>query len=195
MYYNDDLKIMFLSTPKTGSTAVTHALKKAYDFKWDRYGMDHRIRDITGFGRHTPLDHDLESEGWLVLTAVRNPYDLLVSWYYHHIERKTYTGVFNAVFVNQLISNGMSGRYFPKKHSLLSLHLDYATHILRWEDLEHQLNNVLSIRELDPVELQVVNPSRLREHKTYEEYYEDEIFRKFVATRFSYDFERFQYSF
>lgn len=77
-------KFIFLATPYTGSMSVARALKKipgafaAYD---KRHGVGHHacLTDV----KRVTADKLTGSE--TVLVAVRNPYDILVSWYLRNL--------------------------------------------------------------------------------------------------------------
>lgn len=92
----DDLKIMIVSTPKTGNTWVKHLLSNVYDLPIVRVGKAFSLSEVGALGpgwiiqqHYTPHADLLEwakHNSVVFLTTVRHPCDVLVSLF--HFVRK-----------------------------------------------------------------------------------------------------------
>ena len=76
---------------------------------------------------------------------------------------------------------------------LWSMHLPFCTHILRFESLGDDLNNVLAIRGLEPVELPFDNTSKGRNNKHYRDVYDKET-KMYIANRFAEEIAELGYN-
>lgn len=191
-----DSKMVFLETPKTGTRAVHSALDEI-GFVVELAGNPRLRNESPKYGRyshHLPLDHKL-SPDWLVFSAVRNPYDLLVSWYFHIKRGNKYQGNFGIKFVKHLLYSLYTEKYFPDKNSLFGLHSEYTDVFIHQEDLEKELNEVLIQRGLPAVELEKRGVESKRD-RDYRKYYEGNgSFVDFVRRQFKRDFEDHAYTF
>jgi len=153
-------KLIFLEHPRTGSTSVRHALRSVG-------GQPHK--------RHTKLRGKEPT-----MSVVRNPYDLLTSWWI--IAGKDQT------FAEFII--GCNDPFMVRNERLFYfLETDY---ILTFEYLETELNDVLHKLKIRQVRLPHHNPTKGKHD--YRQYYDDKT-RSLVAKRFNIEIERFGYAY
>ena len=158
-------KLVFLEHPRTGSTAIRAAIRK--------------------IGGHTRKRHSLVQPVGLERTVatVRNPYDLLVSWWLVIKERTGSWKDFGR-FLDEYDNPNMlrDGRLFYFE----------AYHLMRYETLQKDFNIVLSSARIRPVKLNRLNmtPGKL----SYKSYYTPETIA-IVKDRFAEDLEEYGYGF
>ena len=160
-------KLIVLEHPRTGSSAVRAALKS----------IGGRTR-----GRHTLVK---PTQGEMVAATVRNPYDIVVSWWLN-TKGKWHTLKFSD-FVSDYIGNSLFTR-----GGKLFYFMDHVTMMMRYETLERDLTNVLKLVQLPPVSLKHTN---ITENKLpYTSYYTPAI-QEAVAQRWGDEIEGFGYGF
>jgi len=134
------------------------------------------VRDLGGqlYGSH----HDAEERwcrpildaGGIIMSTVRNPYDLLVSWYFHYKARRgTQANDMESFKVWLPQQLGSPNQYIRKG---LFFGLPWTNRVLRYEHLQTDLNAVLVEVGLAPVTLEQVNVSTHREGRRYQEMYD-----------------------
>jgi hypothetical protein len=74
--------------------------------------------------------------------------------------------------------------YFPEPDCMWALHAPVSDYIVRFENLEADLNEWLAVYGLGPVTLPVENVSETRADRPYQTYY-DEPTRRYVEERFA----------
>ncbi len=181
MYVSHELKIVYFGVPRTGSRAVAQFLKERH--KAHAVGKSVRLGEHHGIDPHT-LKRCREFD-YRIIATVRNPWDVIVSWWHHNPE---WFGKPNAEFAQ-------FARRFPrhqKNKYLLEdrLFLRYtreATHVIKWERLEKDLARVIR----QPVELPVLGAS---DRQPYQTYYDAEL-RDFIGEAFAEEIAQFKYSF
>lgn len=157
-------KLIFLEHPRMASTSLRKALVKV--------GGEPRKR-------HTFLKARRSKER--TVSTVRNPFDLLVSWWIVIGQRQGFKSF--ADFITTCIDPFM----VQQERLFYFLETDY---ILRFESLESDVNIVLKTRGIRPIILAVENKTLDKKH--YREYYDD-VTRPLVMARFGAEIERFGY--
>lgn len=138
MYVLKNKKIAFIGHPRTGSTAIGHVLTEHLGF--ERVGTYHGI-----------VPEIIEPD-WIVGCTVRNVYDTIVSWYFYN----RHPGPFEDWLPdfldnpNHLIKDGL---FYGQK---------YATHVLRFENLDADFQEFLLKAGLDDHPLPKKNVSERR---------------------------------
>jgi len=169
--------------PKTGSTSMQQCLREHY-----------RARPVEGMHY---LDEEecqrIQDCGGIVAATIRNPWDLMVSWYFYSEHDPKYNGQFPSitpfnVWIPRILSAGNGwiekGLFYGAKH---------CNRLFRFEhDLETQLNGCLKDCGIPPVKL----PHLLKtEHTHYSQYYNKESVARVTSyfneeiVEWGYDFE------
>lgn len=162
--------VSFILPPKTGSRSVEAALR----------GLGGKVYA----GRHGVDTFLLEGSN-VSYATVRNPYDVLVSWY-HYEPRGARTKTTFRAYLDGL-DKRKNGHL---EHSVLHF-AECAGKFLRYEDgLEAQLNLALDAAGYDPVTLNVIGQAVNR--KPWPTYYSDYEYG-WVKRRFGSEFARFNY--
>lgn len=197
-------KFIYLATPYTGSMACTRALKKipgAFVAQDKRRGVGHhaRLEDV----KRVAADELTGTEA--VIVAVRNPYDVFVSWYLRNLTHFQ---------VKHLVKIELNGERDPTLREFLELWLEadmfpYMAEgrvfyhaedggrrvrriVVRHENLEASLNAALREISAPVVKLGRENATPDKDH--WSTYYDDATYA-FVNERFQEDFVKFGYSF
>jgi len=160
-------KLIVLEHPRTGSSAVRAALK----------AIGGKTR-----GRHTLVR---PSQNELVAATVRNPYDVLVSWWLNT------RGKWHTLSFKNFVSDYVGNTLFTRGGKLFYF-MDHVTVMMRYETLERDLANVLKLCKLPPVRLKYGNVTE--DKQPYVEYYTPDI-QEAVAQRWGDEIERFGYEF
>jgi len=137
-------KAVFLEHPRTGSTALREALKKIGGQPHERHSF------VKARGNEQTI------------VVVRNPYDVLISWWLIIGEREGYTSLEDFLLRcrdRQLMTKGGRLFYYSK----------YADHIMHYECLKYDLATVLQYLGLPQVCLAKRNmtPNKLSYHNYY----------------------------
>ncbi|MCI0556504.1 MAG: hypothetical protein L0287_36645, partial [Anaerolineae bacterium] len=144
----------YIAHPKTGSQSMQKVLRETFD-----------ARVVKGVHDIDPTEcEQIIQEGGIVACTVRNPWDLMVSWY--HFARSTSdVGTFRDWLMRILTTgNGWIEKRFYG--------LEYCNRVFRFEyDLQLQLNNCLIDCGLRAVDLPHIGAT---EHRQYSYYYDSE---------------------
>lgn len=187
MYIHASARAIYLAHPRTASNATVAALREV-GFEKAGPPSDHHGRLWDG---STPVTPETRSD-WLVFTAVRNHYDAAVSWLMRNsvgremLRTHSRTEAFRTVLSN--------GNRWVRERSLWWLHSDDADRVMRYEQLEQDLAEVLAELGLPAPQLPRVNVTDERAARPHREFY-DEAAREYVAGRFGREMEAFGYEF
>lgn len=164
--------LAFILPPKTGTRSLQRALAER--------------GAITRRGRHGV---DIQKLWTLpvVVATVRNPFDVLVSWYHYDAKGEKAGRSFDD-WLNTIALVGKNS-YLAK--STLP-HAEHATRLLRFEDGLERVNVILEGFGVEPVTLPHVG--RAESRKPYREYY-TEATRREVEQHYRLDFLRYGYQF
>lgn len=184
-------KFVYLATLHTASSAITTALKSlpgAFQPKDPRAGI----------GRHATLDRIREICGSVltgtevVFAAVRNPYDVIVSWY---LRNRTHFQVPHGASLLQFLRAWveLDAEPFMRDGRLFYVAAD-ARHVMRYErGIESELNHVLrKIPMMPAVTLTRENVTLGKIH--WSTYYDRETY-EFVNETFAHDISQYGYCF
>jgi hypothetical protein len=191
-------KFVFLCTPHTGSMAVTHALKRLP-------GAINVQNKAWGVGHHATLEQvretvsDKMTGNERVIAFVRNPYDLIVTWFLREQGRSrmkylgrilghppTLAEFIEAWTREQPDVYFVDGRIF--------YHADEADQVLRYErGLDREINSVLrKLRGVPSVEIRVENETPNKDH--WSMYYDAKAYEA-ANTAFQHEFVKYGYQF
>ncbi len=173
MYVIDD-KLAFICHPKTGSQSIREALRGAKVVE-GMHGVDPSVCE------------QLRKKG-IVACVVRNPWDLMISWYfYSHVNPYNIRDERPHDFEDWLpwfIENDKwikKGLFYGAKH---------CNQFIRFEgSLERQINYLLEVSKMPPIKLPHNGKTN---HRDYSHYYNPTT-KKLVADRFCGEIERFGY--
>jgi hypothetical protein len=170
MYILND--IGFIAHPKTGSTSAKAYFEK-YD--WAVIETHHAFRPAWVH------QHGL----WHIGAVVRNPWDVMVSWYFHkgHSQREPF---------NVWLPKFIEGSDYIRRG--LFFGYEYATHILQFEDLDHDWDLWLEAMGLPHWPLPNLNIGIGRDKRHYTEFYDTES-RDLVAARFAEEIQTLEYEY
>jgi hypothetical protein len=136
-------------------------------------------------GRHGVNPSVLETYP-VKVAAIRNPFDVLVSWYHYDAKGKKS----GAVFGDYVRRQAEKSHYI--KDSILP-HAGRADVFIRYEDnIELQLNIILSDNGYPQAKLEHIGQAKDR--TPYWDYYDFEL-RKFVEQKYAYDLIQFGYAY
>lgn len=160
MYVHEEKKVAFIAHPRTASSATGHTLLQM---------------GFTIVGNH----HSLESgrEDWTVGCTVRNPFDVMVSWYHNKPREEKSFALWLPRFIDEC-------HYFDDNH-LMFYGQPYATHVLRFENLQKEFDKFCFDAKLCPRQILPRNVST-RKEVYYMSYYNENA--KLVVERFRDDF-------
>jgi hypothetical protein len=120
-----------------------------------------------------------------IIATVRNPWDVIVSWWHHN---QNWFGPTNSEFPRFVSRFPIDGRNnYMAEGRLYWRWTQHATHIIKYERLEADLSRVIR----QPVSLPHIGES---DRKPYQDYYDAEL-RAFVAEAFAPEIEEFKYTF
>jgi len=167
MYEHAQKRIAFIAHPRTASSATGHIL------------LD------TGFvirQHHHAFDPTWNLDGWKVFCTVRNPLDLMVSWYYNKPREKSFD-----IWLPKFL-DGCS--YLQDERIFFGR--PYCTHVLHFETLQQDFNKWLDDVGLPPMVIPLRNVSKVRKGRSFMGHYNFERIRM-VLQRFRVDFEENDY--
>ena len=181
MYVCPEIQVIFLSQPRTASRSCAAFLKA-----------------------HTPVrtvggHHDMDiaelrfrkRDGWRVVTAVRNHYDILVSWWHHNPywfgRQRGIEPSFDR-YVRQFTFHAKNK--YARPHKMYWRFQPEATHIVRYENLWDDLSAAVGI----PAPMSARPAIGVSNRKPYSEYFDDET-RLFIADYYTDEIAEYGYEF
>jgi hypothetical protein len=165
---------VFLAQPRTATRSLAAAFKKV---GFEKEKGHHGIGVIP--------------EGSVVISAIRNHWDVLVSWFTALHECKG-TKMYNWL-TERLAKNKSGVKAYFKPHKLFWQFLPLSTHVLRYETLEEDVKRVFEELGLEMPEIPVINDRHSRrEGRHYREFY-DEQSRLWVYDYYKDEIEKLGY--
>jgi hypothetical protein len=162
MYIHREKRVAFLAHPRTASSATGyHLLQLGFELVKSHHHIDNE--DLTSM--------------YVVFGAVRDPFDVLVSWYFNQKREQSCFKEWLPVFMDGC--SLMQGTLFPG--------LKYCSHLIYYESLQVDFNHVMETAELPQTTLTHRNVSKGRSGD-YMRYYRDDKIRALVVDRFRQDF-------
>ena len=152
MYVHEEKKTAFVAHPRTASSATGHVLLQL--------GFEQQIN-------HHDFEPKMLGVDWTVISTVRNPFDVMVSWYYHYVRKSHVTETFREWLPGFL---KMSNRFIDRG---MFFGAPYCTHLLFFESLQDDFNYVMSEIGLPQTEIPQRNVSTKREGRHWQTYYDD----------------------
>ena len=155
--YDGDKPFCFIAHPKTGSRSVQTALEGiGCDNVQGHHFLDGAVCD------------GIRDSGGIVCSVVRNPFDVMVSWYAMFLNSKQY----NPDWPNTPSFSSWCPRFLKTGNGWIERGLFYgdehSTRIIRWElNLADQLNACLYDCGLPCVELGNEGASKRLDHRFY----------------------------
>jgi hypothetical protein len=180
VYVSHKLRIIYMAVPRTASRAVRKFLVE-----------EHRAREVgkKGFGGHHGIDGKVIRQcydlGYKIICPVRNPWDVIVSWWHHNPRWFGEANAEFAKFVEWFPKHGKNKYLF--EGMLYHFWAQHSTRIIKYEHLRADLARIIRA----PVNLEVIGKS---DRKPYADYYDDEL-REYVAEAFAAEIEEYGYSF
>jgi len=179
MYVLEEQNLGYIAHPKTASSAMKQVLSAL---------------GATLLGSH----HDFEDEwcqpildsGGLIMTTIRNPFDLMVSWYFHYAKRRPGTPMES--FKEWLPAQLEHPNDYIKRGIFCGLR--WANRPLRFENLQEDFDKVMVEVGLKYAHIEPFNVSLNREGCPYQEMYDDHL-RQLIVYHFGDLLERHQYFF
>ncbi len=180
MYVIEDKNFGYIAHPKTASSATSRA-----------------VRDTLGAkpkGNH----HDAKEEwcrpildsGGIIMATIRNPYDLMVSWYFHYAARRP--GTLMEPFKEWLPTQIENPNDYMKRGLFFGLR--WANRIVRFEHLQEDFDNVCVQIGLKYAIIEPFNISLKREGRTYQEMYDADL-RELIQQNFATELDQGGYTF
>ena len=180
MYICPEIQVIYLAQPRTASRSCVAFLK-----------ANTPVRTV---GSHHDMD-DAElkfrtNDGWRIVVAVRNHFDILVSWWHHNpnwFSRPKSESGFD-YFVRDFTTG--KGNQYAKPHAMYGRYQPLATHIMRYENLWDDLSDAVRIPA--PLEGRPhIGPS---DRNPYPMYYDDKT-RAYVEGYYAKEMEKYGYGF
>ncbi len=150
MYVHEEKKVGFIAHPRTASTATGHVLTEL--------GFIQRIN-------HHGFKPEWDLTGWNVFSTVRDPFDLMVSWYHH---KKRYRAISFQEWLPLFLKE--SNQYLDQG---LFFGVDYSQHWLHYETLQADFDETMRLLGFPQREIPWKNVSVDRPDKPLSEYYND----------------------
>lgn len=180
MYVSHKLRIVYMAVPRTASRSVAQFLRREHAAQ---------ITGRKGMGGHHGISgpdlQDCKHLGYRIICPVRNPWDVIVSWWHHN---RNWFGPTNAEFAKFVGRFPIDGRNkYLYEGRLYWSWAQHATRIVRYENLRQDLGRLLQV----PINLPEIGIS---DRKPYQDYYDDEL-REFVAEAFAPEIREYGYSF
>lgn len=160
MYILEEHNLGFIAHPKTASTATQMVLQ---DLGAKLYGNHHEVKE----------DHcrRILDSGGLIISTIRNPFDLFVSWYFHYAKRR---GTRKMESFKEWLPYILKHPNAYMKRGLF-YGLKWTNRILRFESLQSDFDRVLTECTVTKVIIQPYNVSHNRKEKPYQWMYNAEL--------------------
>jgi hypothetical protein len=155
MYVIPEWKFCYIAAPRTGSKAVSRALR------------EHRGAVLVGSHHTTPDDSDYEiGKDWTICSTVRNHFDAMISWWFK-IERKQRAMTPLIDFLPRFCANNPA---YVRDHRLWWIGAPWVNTWLRYEHLQSDFDQALVKAGMAPLDLPTVIDSA-REGAPYQVFY------------------------
>jgi len=166
-------KFLHLGTPRCASTATHRALRTLPGIKEFHQHMD--LKEMIRY-QHGPY------RGELAFATVRNPYDVLVTWFI-----RMHSSIRAMSFLDFVTS--YQNKDLERDGRLFFTCVD-GVEVMRYETLQVDFDAMLAKIGLEPIQLERHNPTEIK--KPWRTYYDEEILAA-VNERFGHEFDRYGY--
>jgi len=176
MYLLPERNLVYLAHPRTASIATKRTLGQ--------------LGPMEMYQGHHGIDPEKIPQGATVMTTIRNPWDVFVSWWFKRRANKSpFYGLPLAEFIPQLVANNK--QYF--RGGKMFYMVPYANVILEYQHLQAQFDITLVKVGYPPRDLVTANKSERRK-PNWRKYYTPEA-RDWVADYFAEEIKRFGFKF
>ena len=203
---SDSHKFIFLHVGKCAGTSIKEAMKDhplvdvyhCEDLSYDHPTLQNMENMVKGHG-HDPHDY-------FKFSVTRNPWDRMVSLYYHMLNLPTvwiYPHMGERLAKggkrpdhDELVKMQFTGSFeeFIDSQEHTSTVYSGIDFVVRYENLKEDFNHVCSCIKIDSYELPHIHYNTGRSAPTYREYYNDKT-RERVADMFAENIKLFNYTF
>ncbi|WP_319530304.1 sulfotransferase family 2 domain-containing protein [uncultured Cohaesibacter sp.] len=220
-FHRNQTKIVFIHLPKTGGEAIATALTSIGEENKNQILLPEEMK----LPKHQTLSEFQNSHNpkgkWVALAVVRNPYDRLVSFYYH-LKRWQYDPRYNNSLPRPQIAAAFASYYDFKDWCSFVLKPDFPSleasrkvapidhfkpmndyliakdsfktqlEIIRFENLEADFGEFCNKFDIKAHPLVKVNASRREPQESFMSMYDDATL-ELVSSHYRVDFDRFGY--
>lgn len=184
MYIHLAAKIVFLAQPRTASRAIAAALLKiGFVLKQTHHDS---LSDMSPYIKD-PIEIDPD---WIIMSAVRNHFDIFISWWFKR--GHCYSYPWGVMFLKLVIGDEYLDPSREVTRRMFWKYRKESTHLIRFEDVEVNLNKILALRDLGPVSLDHIGGKKGRLH--YKEYHTPET-RAFIEDMFGAEMQELGYAY
>ena len=195
MYLDYEKKVLFQCAPRCGSRSVRDVLLGLGFVEGEKPHSHHSSllstpgSLYTGFGART-FDKHIRHGGWTVFTVVRNHYDRLASHYRLNHTTHPSTNPDLDKIIRKLIKQGrqVAGAQVGFYYLSWTLH---ATRVLRYENLEQELNDLLLDLGYEGFEIPHVGKSEASRFD-YRDYFSEET-KALVEKEYGFELKKLGY--
>jgi len=149
MYVCEKRRAAFICHPRTGSSALGHVLRSHSGF--------------TKIGNHHSLRPNELDPSWTIACVVRNPLDMLVSWFYYH---RHFDGGGFQEFLYWFHENPCIWVQWGLLYGL-----PYCNYTLRFENLQQDLDEFMLKIDHPQLDVPERNVSKRRCRRPWHQYY------------------------
>lgn len=190
MYVVPSLKVVYLAQPRTASRACARLLKEEWGCNPLGAGGHHayRPKEVERYAR----------VGYRVIVAVRNHFDIIVSWYHHNPRWFDQSRPEMRFWAFAKAFPTHARNTYVRPHQMYWGYQRIATHIIRYENLWDDFEEALGV----PIPRSKVEVIGKSDRKPYRWYYEqtdendnDYGTREFIEQYYAEELERYGYSF
>jgi len=162
VYVHQEKKVAFIAHPRTASTATAHTLMK----------MGFVIK-----GNHHAYEPTWDLYDWDVICTVRNPFDVIVSWFYNKPREKPFS---------LWLPEFLDGCHFLQGERMF-FGQPACNHVIHFENLQEEFEYVMDNVGLPLLKIPQRNVSMGRKDRSFMDYYNFHTARM-VTKRFRQDF-------
>jgi hypothetical protein len=156
--------LRFIHIPKTGGTSIEDAAHKI-GIKWGRY--DKRLNGNGRCSWHTPQKIDEK-----LFCVIRNPYDRLISQFYHENEIKDYTITKLNTWISRQLKLYKEDIHLKGNHYLPQIYFTrHCDEIIRFDDLQNNLNRLMNKYQLPQLILGQAYGGSIQKNKRDRKYF------------------------
>lgn len=161
MYILEEHNLAFIAHPKTASSATKRVLR---GLGAKLYGTHHEVKE----------DHcqRLLDAGGIIMSTVRNPFDLFVSWYFHYAARR---GEGNEIEPFKEWLPFIMENPNPYMKRGLFYGLKWSNRVLAFESLQWDFGVVLEECDIETQTIEPFNISHKRKARPYQWLYDAEL--------------------
>ncbi len=179
MYLLTEQNLGYIAHPKTASSAMQRTLRK---LGAELRGTHHAVDD--------ELCYNILNSGGRVVATIRNPFDLMVSWYFHYAHRRP--GKVMEPFKEWLPNQIAKPNQYLTQGMFYGLHL--VNRILRFEHLQEDFDRLCDEYGLPHTRIEPFNVSAERDGRPYQEMY-DVGLRELIQQNFTTELDVGNYAF